>query len=51
MQAMQQAQAQQSMMDQAGQMAGTPMMDPSKNAVLAEQMAQQPMDEEAPPEE
>ena len=51
MQAMQQAQAQQSMMDQASQLAGTPMMDPSKNQVLAQQMAEQPMDEEAPPEE
>ena len=48
MQAMQQAQAQQSMMDQMGQMAGTPMMDPTKNPALAEQVQPQ---EELPPEE
>ena len=48
MQAMQQAQAQQSMMDQMGQMAGTPMMDPTKNPALAEQVQPQ---EEVPPEE
>ena len=49
MQAMQQAQAQQSMMDQMGQMAGTPLMDPSKNPALAEQV--QPQEEELPPQE
>ena len=42
------------MMDQMGQMAGTPMMDPSKNPALANQIAQDQeaeMEEELPPEE
>ena len=37
MQQAQQMQAQQSLMDQAGQLAGTPMMDPSKNPEAMDQ--------------
>jgi hypothetical protein len=47
MQAMQQAQAGQSMVDQMGQLAGSPIMDPSKNPELANQL----QEEEVPPEE
>ena len=43
MQAAQAAQAQQSLVDQAGQMAGSPLMDPSKNPQM--------MPEEEPPAE
>ena len=54
-QEMQQAQAQatqKSLLDQAGQLAGTPMMDPQKNPQLAAEMQQQMMaDEQAPPPE
>ena len=46
MQAMQQAQAQQSLVDQAGQMAGTPMMDPSKNPAMEAAMQEEPPIEE-----
>ena len=40
MQAAQQQQIQQSMVDQAGQLAGTPLMDPSKNPQLTEEPPQ-----------
>ena len=43
MQAAQQAQTQQSLVDQAGQLAGTPLMDPQKNPQM--------MPEEEPPAE
>ena len=39
--AAQQQQTQQSLVDQAGQLAGTPLMDPSKNPAMAEAMTQQ----------
>ena len=39
--AAQQQQTQQSLVDQAGQLASTPIMDPSKNPAMAEAMAQQ----------
>ena len=39
-----QAQQQQSLVDQAGQMAGTPLMDPSKNPAM-----EAAMQEEEPP--
>ena len=45
----QQQQMMQSLTDQAGQMAGTPLMDPTKNASLG--AATQPPEEEAPPTE
>jgi hypothetical protein len=52
MQAAQQAQTQKSLTDQAGQLAGTPMMDPTKNPQLAAEMQQQLMGEQqAPPPE
>ncbi len=44
MQAAQQAQAQQSLVDQAGQMAGTPLMDPSKNPQLMPEDEQPPVE-------
>ena len=40
MQAAQQQQTQQSLIDQAGQLAGTPLMDPAKNPNLGEQLGQ-----------
>jgi len=44
--------AQQSLVDQAGQLAGAPLADPTKNQVLAEGMQQEPPeDEELPPQE
>ena len=49
MQAAQQAQTQQSLTDQAGQLAGTPMMDPTKNPQLAAEMQQQLMGEQQEP--
>ena len=45
MAAAQQAQAQQSLVDQAGQMAGAPLMDPSKNPQMM------PEEESEPPVE
>jgi hypothetical protein len=42
MQMAQQAQAQQALVEQAGQMAGTPLMDPSKNPQLMEQAEEEP---------
>ena len=50
MQQAQQQQVQQSLTDQAGQLAGTPMMDPTKNPQLAAEMEQQLMGEEEPPQ-
>ena len=44
-----QAQQMQSLTDQAGQLAGTPLMDPSKNPGLADQL--QSPEETPPPEE
>jgi len=49
MQQAQQQQMMQSLTDQAGQLAGAPMVDPSKNAAVA--AANQPPEEEQPPEE
>jgi len=46
----QQKQVQQSLVDQAGQLAGTPVMDPSKNPQLAEQ-AGAVLEQLAPPQE
>ena len=46
----QQQQVQQSLVDQAGQLAGTPVMDPSKNPQLAEQ-AGAVLEQLAPPQE
>ena len=44
--------AQQSLVDQAGQLAGAPLADPTKNQVLAEGMQQAPPeDEEQPPQQ
>ena len=52
MQQAQQAQVQKSLTDQAGQLAGTPMMDPQKNPQLAAEMQQQIAGEQqAPPPE
>ena len=45
----QQAAQQQALMEQAGQFAGTPMADPTKNPILASAMS--PQDEEPPTEE
>ena len=45
----QQAAQQQALMEQAGQFAGTPMADPSKNPMLASAMS--PQDQEPPTEE
>jgi len=42
MQAAQQQQTQQSLVDQAGQLAGTPLMDPSKNPSVAEAVTGEP---------
>jgi hypothetical protein len=39
-QALIQQQTQQSLVDQAGQLAGTPLMDPVKNSNLGEQLGQ-----------
>ena len=50
MQQQQQAQMMQSLTDQAGQMASSPMADPSKNAAL-DSMNQPPQEEEQPPQE
>ena len=50
MQQAQQQQVQQSLTDQAGQLAGTPMMDPTKNPQLAAEMEQQLMGDEEPPQ-
>ena len=50
MQAAQAQQVQQSLTDQAGQLAGTPMMDPTKNPQLAAEMEQQLMGDEEPPQ-
>ena len=45
-------QAQQSLLDQTGQLAGTPLMDPEKNPELAEQAAMAVQNlQQAPPEE
>ena len=45
-------QAQQSLVDQTGQLAGTPLMDPSKNPELAEQAAAAIQNlQQGPPEE
>ena len=44
-----QAQQMQSLTDQAGQLAGSPMVDPSKNAAVA--AANQPPEEQQPPQE
>ena len=49
LEAQQQQANMQSLTDQMGQIAGTPLMDPSKNTVLAEQL--QTPDETPPPEE
>ena len=46
LQQQQQAQMNQSLVDQAGQLAGAPLVDPSKNPALGEQMV-----EFTPPEE
>ena len=46
----QQAMQQKALLDQAGQLAGTPLMDPQKNPQLAAQMEDQMMGEEAPTE-
>ena len=46
----QQQQVQKSLVDQAGQLAGTPVMDPSKNPQLAEQ-AGAVLEQLAPPQE
>ena len=60
MAAQQQQMQQKSLMDQAGQLAGTPMMDPTKNPQLAAEMQQQitggeegnaPAPEDVPPQE
>ena len=60
MAAQQQQMQQKSLMDQAGQLAGTPMMDPTKNPQLAAEMQQQmmggaedtaPAPEDQPPQE
>ncbi len=50
MQQAQQQQMQASLIDQAGQMAGTPLMDPSKNEALGAVM-QAPDEEQLPPEQ
>ena len=50
MQQAQQAQMMQSLTDQAGQLAGSPMADPSKNAAL-DAANQPPQEEEQPPTE
>ena len=42
MQAAQQQQTQQSIVDQAGQLAGTPLMDPQKNPSVAEAVTGEP---------
>ena len=47
---LQQDSAQQSLVDQTGQLAGTPLMDPQKNPQLAEQ-AQQVLQNLAPPQQ
>ncbi len=49
LQQQQQAAAQQSLVDQAGQLAGAPIVDPSKNAAI--DAMNQPPEEEAPPTE
>ena len=46
----QQAMQQKALLDQAGQLAGTPLMDPQKNPQLAAQMEDQMMGEETPTE-
>ena len=45
----QQTMQQKALLDQAGQLAGTPMMDPTKNPQIAAEMEQQMMGEESPP--
>ena len=44
-----QAQQMQSLTDQAGQLAGSPMLDPSKNAAM--DAMNQPPEEQQPPQE
>ena len=52
MQAMQQAQAQQALVQQAGQLASTPIMDPSKNPAMGMAMEEgMAADLEQPPTE
>ena len=55
MEAQQQAAQQQALVDQAGQLAGTPLMDPSKNPQMAANLEQQAgeeiEDETQPPPE
>ena len=46
----QQAMQQKALLDQAGQLAGTPLMDPQKNPQLAAQMEDQIMGDDAPTE-
>jgi len=51
MQQQQQQMQQKSLLDQAGQLAGTPLMDPQKNPALMEGMTEEAPEEELPPEE
>ena len=51
MQQQQQQMQQKSLLDQAGQLAGTPLMDPQKNPALMEGMNEEAPEEELPPEE
>ena len=52
MQQQQQMAQQKALLDQAGQLAGTPMMDPSKNpAMMMGQQAEPVPEEEVPPTE
>ena len=51
MAAQQQQMQQKALLDQAGQLAGTPLMDPQKNPQLAEGLQQQMMGEEEAPTE
>ena len=51
MQQQQQQMQQKSLLDQAGQLAGTPLMDPQKNPALMEGMNEEAPVEELPPEE